>query len=538
LGGRGYIGSKTRRIDARGLTVVPGFTDCHVHMRNFGDSLQILDLRLAGSIGEVAVKVQAAARELPTGEWIRGRSWDQTRWPGGAFPSSDELSRAAPNHPVYLTRVDGHAAWVNRKALDLADVNAGTQDPPGGRILRDASGRPTGVLIDRAMGLVSRRIPPVGAERTKSNIARAAAECARLGLTTVHDAGAGAEDLAGYRALIAGKQLPVRVYAMIRGEGALWSEYLKRGPEVGERLTVRSIKLVADGALGSRGAAMMEPYSDEPGNKGLAILSRADVERVARAAAGAGLQVNTHAIGDAGNRAVLDAYAAALGGRNDRRFRVEHAQVVALEDIPRFAQYSIIASMQATHATSDMRWAEARVGPKRVLGAYAWQRFLKIGVPVANGSDFPVESADPLWGFYAAVTRRDHDGNPEGGWQPDQKMSREEALHSWTLAGAFAAFEEKKTGSLEPGKAADFVVLTQDIMQIPAAQILKAKVALTVLGGEIVYNAMAGRARANPPRLLSPARRAVVVVTALGFFAGVCLWSGRRLWRATRRTRF
>ncbi len=482
-----YAGAGTRRIDAGGATVMPGFIDSHVHMRGLGDSLDALDLRGARSVQEVAAEVRRAVAERKPGEWIRGRSWDQTRWPGGGFPNADELSAAAPDHPVYLTRVDGHAAWVNRKALEVADLNAATADPPGGRIHRDSSGRPTGVLIDRAMGLVGRKIPAAGGERVRDQIERAARECARLGLTTVHDAGVGPGDLAAYRWLIEHKRLPVRIYAMIGGSGELWREYLGRGPEIGEWLTVRSIKLVADGALGSRGAALLEPYTDEPGNSGLVIVQQAEIERVARAAVERGFQVNTHAIGDLANRAVVDAYAAALGGSNDKRFRVEHAQVVAPDDIPRFARYSIIASMQATHATTDMRWAEARVGPKRVLGAYAWQRFLQAGVQVANGSDFPVEDPNPLWGFYASVTRQDHMGGPPGGWQPDQRMSREEALRSWTVAGAYAAFEEKHNGSLEPGKRADFVMLSDDIMRIPPERILKTRVTMTVADGEIVY---------------------------------------------------
>jgi predicted amidohydrolase YtcJ len=277
------------------------------------------------------------------------------------------------------------------------------------------------------------------------------------------------------------------VYAMIGGEGPLWREYLKRGPELGDRLTVRSIKLVADGALGSRGAALKKPYSDDPGNSGLLILQEKDVERVARDAVARGFQVNTHAIGDRANRTVLDAYAAALGGPNDKRFRVEHAQVVSLEDVPLFQKYSIIASMQATHATSDMPWAEARLGPERVKGAYAWRRFLSLGVHVPDGSDFPVEDPNPLWGFYAAITRQDRDGNPPDGWFPDQRMTREEALRSWTLEGAYAAFEEKDKGSLEPGKLADFVMLSEDIMHIPPARILKTRVTMTVVGGEVVY---------------------------------------------------
>jgi hypothetical protein len=275
---------------------------------------------------------------------------------------------------------------------------------------------------------------------------------------------------------------------MIYGEGPLWSEYLARGPEIGDRLTVRSIKLMADGALGSRGAAMLAPYSDDPGNSGLLILQKSDIERVAHQALAHGFQVNTHAIGDRANRTVLEAYGAVLKGRNNARFRIEHAQVVALEDIPLFAKYSIIASMQSAHATSDMRWAEARVGPQRIAGAYAWQRFLALGVPLANGSDFPVEEPNPLWGFYAAISRQDRTGAPAGGWFPDQRLTRQEALKSWTLAGAYAAFEEKTKGSLEPGKLADFCMLTRDIMTVPPLEILATRVKMTVVGGEIVYS--------------------------------------------------
>jgi predicted amidohydrolase YtcJ len=483
-----YVGPKTRRIDARGATVIPGLIDSHGHMRGLGESLEILDLRATRSVADVLKLVDKATRSRKPSEWIRGRSWDQTQWPGAQFPTAEQLSRVSPNHPVYLTRVDGHAGWVNNKALEIAGITAATPDPPGGRIIRTSAGQPTGVLIDRAQGLVTRKIPPASHEQVLERIAHAARECAHLGLTTVHDAGVSREDLAAYRELIAQGKLPVRVYAMIGGEGSLWEEYLKRGPEIGDRLTVRSIKLMADGALGSRGAALKEPYSDEPGNRGLLILQEKDIERVARAAAAKGFQVNTHAIGDRANHVVLEAYGAALSGAKDRRFRIEHAQVVAPEDFPLFAKFGVIASMQATHATSDMRWAEARLGPKRILGAYAWRRFLSLGVPVPNGSDFPVEDPNPLWGFYAAITRQDHQGRPEGGWMPDKRMRRQEALKSWTLDGAYAAFEEKSKGSLTPGKLADFVMLSEDITTIPANEILNTRVVMTVLGGEVVYS--------------------------------------------------
>jgi len=483
-----HIGSRTRVIEARGRTLVPGFIDSHGHMEGLGLSLETLDLRHTSSAQEVAALVAKAAGATPRSEWIRGRSWDQTRWPDKAFPNAAILDRAAPDHPVYLTRVDGHAGWANSKALAIAGVTAATPDPSGGKIIRDNEGRPTGVLIDRAQGLVTHKIPPSTPEQIERRLERAARECARLGLTTVHDAGAGAQVIEAYRKLIAVGRLPVRIYAMIGGEGDLWRRYLERGPEIGERLTVRSIKLVADGALGSRGAALLAPYSDEPGNTGLEILTREDIERVARAALARGFQVNTHAIGDRANRTVLDAYAALLQGPNDRRFRIEHAQVIAPADFARFRQCSVVASMQATHATSDMRWAEARLGQERAAGAYAWQTLLRHGVRIANGSDFPVEDPNPLPGFYASITRQDAAGHPGGGWFPEQRMTREEALRSWTLEGAWAAFEESTKGSLTTGKLADFILLSHNIMEVPPSQILKARVVLTVLGGEIVHS--------------------------------------------------
>ena len=480
-----YIGAGTKKIDARGLTLLPGLIDAHGHMRGLGALLDSVDLRNF-KLAAVVEYVQAQAGQKPAGEWITGRAWDQTNW-GGAFPSAADLDVVSPDHPVYLTRVDGHAGWVNSKALALAGITSSTPDPPGGRIMRDAQGRATGILVDRAQGLVGSKIPPATDAQVRPQLKRAAEECARLGLTGVHDAGIGRQDLNAYRSLLAAGELPLRIYAMIGGAGSLWDEYLKRGPEIGDSLTVRAIKLVADGAVGSRGAALWQSYTDDKGNSGLLILDEPFIEKVARQAVEHGFQVCTHAIGDKANRAVLDAYAAALGGKNDRRFRIEHAQVVSLPDFKLFQANSVVASIQATHATSDLRWAEQRLGPDRVQGAYAWQRFLKLGIPVANGSDFPVESPNPMLGFYASITRQDVNGNPPGGWFPDQKMSRQEALYSWTLGAAYAAFEENMKGSLEPGKLADFVVIDTDIMQAPPAEILAAKVTLTVLGGKVVH---------------------------------------------------
>ncbi len=480
-------GPKTRILDAKGATIVPGLIDAHGHLEGLGSSLEILDLRGVTSEAEIAAKVKAAAAKAAPGEWIVGRGWDQNLWVNKQFPTTDSLTQAAPKNPVALTRIDGHATWANRAALDAADINQNTKDPAGGRIIRDAQGKPAGVLVDTAQNLVRRKIPAASPEQVHRQLARALEECARLGLTSVHDAGVGNAEIAAYHSLLAEGKMPVRVYAMLANEPALVATWLARGPEIGDFLTIRSIKAYADGALGSRGAALLSPYADEKSASGLMITGKDAIENVAVKAAARGFQVNTHAIGDRGNHETLDAYASALKGPNDKRFRVEHAQVIAPEDFVKFQKYSIIASMQPTHATSDMAWAGDRLGPERVKGAYAWQTLIKLGVHLASGSDFPVELANPLDGFYAAITRQDKQGHPAGGWFPDQRLTREEALRSFTLEGAYAAFEEATKGSLEAGKLADFVMLSSDIMTIPAPEILKTHVTLTVVGGKIVH---------------------------------------------------
>ena len=482
-----YIGPKTEVIDARGATILPGFIDSHGHMEALGESLENLDLRGLASEQAIADKVRAEASKRKPGEWIRGDAWDQNLWPSKAFPNAALISKAAPNNPVALSRVDGHALWVNRRAMEIAHVDRFTRDPAGGRILRDASGNPSGVLLDRAMSLVDSKIPPPSPAQLESVLLRAAQECAHLGITTVHDAGVPQSVIDAYHSLIAKRQLPIHIYAMIQNSPELIDAWLARGPEIGDDLTIRSIKLIADGALGSRGAALLEPYSDDPANSGLLILNRAFIRSVAERAIPRGFQVNTHAIGDRANHESLLAYADALGGPNDKRFRIEHAQVVAPTDFELFRKFNIIASMQPTHATSDMPWAQARLGPARIRGAYAWQTLLHLGVHVPSGSDFPVENPNPIPGFYAAVTRQDKRGNPPGGWFPDQRMSRKEALASWTIEGAYAALEEQKKGSLAPGKMADLIMLSGDPMTAPAPNILKIRVTMTIAGGRIVY---------------------------------------------------
>ena len=487
-------GPATRVIDAAGLTVVPGLQDAHAHFTGLGASLQMLDLRGTTSYDAVLAKVRAGAASAAPGEWILGRGWDQNDWAVNAWPTKAPLDAVAPDHPVYLTRVDGHAALVNSRAMAIAGLTAGTRDPEGGRILRDRDGAPSGVLVDRAMALVGTTIPPPGLHRLEEQVLLADVETRRLGLTMVHDAGAGTETVGAYRRLIDAGRLKTRLYVMLRLPPDQLAPWFARGPLTGapdHRLAVRAIKISADGALGSRGAALLEPYSDEPGTNGLLLQPPEQVYAMTLAAARAGFQTCIYANGDRANRLVLDVFDRVLRevpGAGNLRLRDEHAQILNPADIPRFARLGVIASMQATHATSDMPWVPARLGAERTAaGAYVWRRLLSTGVVIANGSDFPVEEANPMLGFYAAITRQDRSGRPPGGWMPEERMTREEALASFTINAAYAAHAERDLGSLEAGKLADLVMLSKDIMTVPPAEILTTRVTRTIVGGEIVH---------------------------------------------------
>lgn len=488
-------GPATRMVNLEGHTVTPGWIDSHGHLMNLGISLQNLDFVGTTSLDEIVQMVAVRAESTAWGQWILGRGWDQNDWEEKAFPDHEALSAATPHHPVYLTRVDGHAGFANARAMAIAGITADTPDPPGGKILRDpVTDEPTGVFIDAAQRLVRQHIPAMSTAQRTWAIQLAINECLRYGVTSVHDAGVPGQTLDLYEQLIDRGPFDLRVYAMISaGDNDALDQYFTEGPLIGfgdERLTVRSIKIMADGALGSRGAALLEEYSDDPGNTGLMVTPPERIRSLVNRALDAGFQVCTHAIGDRANRIVLDAYGSALLKHprvNDPRLRIEHAQVIALEDIPRFARLDVIASMQATHATSDMYWAEDRLGEERVKGAYTWRKLLDEGVRIANGSDFPVEGVNPLWGFYAAITRQDHAGWPEDGWMPGEKMTRKEALRSFTLDAAYAAFEEDIKGSIEPGKLADFAVFSGDIMWMPPKDLLETRVVMTILGGKIVY---------------------------------------------------
>jgi predicted amidohydrolase YtcJ len=487
-----FAGARTERLDLDGKTVIPGMVDAHVHLTGLGIALRAVDLVGTRSYEEVIERVVERARTTPEGEWIRGRGWDQNDWAVTDFPTHEALSRAVPNHPVYMTRVDGHAGLVNARALELADVTAATQDPEGGRIIRDAAGNPTGVLIDRAQSIVAAVIPERTDQEIREAIVAAIAEANKWGLTGVHDAGVGPSTIDLFEELAREGRYDLRNYVMISSSDESLEKYFARGPQEGlhdGRLWIRSIKVSADGALGSRGAALLEPYSDDPGNSGLITTPYERVREVAVRGLRNGFQVNVHAIGDRTNRMVLDAFESAFEEvpTADHRFRIEHAQIVHFQDLQRFAELDVIPSMQGSHQTSDMYWAIDRLGWTRVQGAYAWRTLLNSGVVIPNGSDFPVEAVNPLISFKAFVTRQDADGWPAGGWFPDERTTREEALKSMTLWPAHGAFMEGVSGSLSPGKFADFVVLDQDIMKIAPERILDTRVLMTVLGGKVVY---------------------------------------------------
>ncbi len=493
-GALALAGPRTERLDLAGKTVITGMVDAHAHLLGLGQALRTVDLVGTRSYDEVIARVVERAKTARPGEWIRGRGWDQNDWADTRFPTHAALSRAVPNNPVYLTRVDGHAALVNAKALELAQVTAATPDPSGGRFIRDSANNPTGVLVDNAQGIVGRVIPAPSRAELRGQTLAAIAEANRWGLTGIHDAGVAPEGIAVYEELAKEGRYNLRNYVMVRSSDSVLDAFMQRGPQKAlydGRLWIRAIKLVADGALGSRGAALLEPYSDDPGNTGLITTPPERIKSVAVRALKAGFQLNVHAIGDRANRIVLDQFEAALREvpTADHRFRIEHAQILRYQDIPRFAELDVIPSMQGSHQTSDMYWVPNRLGWARAQGAYAWRSLLNTGVVIPNGSDFPVEAVNPLISFHSFFTRQDADNFPPGGWMPEQRTTRQEALLSITLWPAYAAFMENESGSLTAGKYADFVVLDRDIMAVAPEAVLGTHVLLTVLGGKAVYRA-------------------------------------------------
>jgi predicted amidohydrolase YtcJ len=477
-----------RVIDVTGSTILPGLADAHGHLYGLGLALDTVNLGGAATYDEAIARVKERASRAAANEWVLGRGWDQNRWPGKEFPTAAPLDAAIPGHPVWLRRVDGHAGVANSAAMKAAGVTAATADPEGGRILRDASGNPTGVFIDGAMSLIDSKVPPPSQELRKTRLLAAAKEIAANGLTEMHDAGADAVTIACVRELIDQGQWPIRVYTMLSDNDELERVWFAGKPLIGHGglLTVRSVKMYADGALGSRGAALLEPYRDDPSNRGLLLTKPERLLEVAKKARAAGFQVNTHAIGDRGVRNVIEAYEAA-GVQPSERFRIEHYQVVAPGDFARSAKLGIIASMQPTHATSDMPWAEDRVGAERIKGAYAWRTVLESGARLALGSDFPVEAVNPFFGIYSAVTRQDQKGQPAGGWMPNQRLTLAEAVRGFTKDAAYAAFEEESRGTIEPGKLADLTIVQGDFYAAPPSDLFRTKVRMTVVGGRIVY---------------------------------------------------
>jgi predicted amidohydrolase YtcJ len=478
---------KASMVSFPGAFVFPGWSDAHGHLLGLGKSLETADLKGSKDAAEAAARVGAVARKLPPGGWAEGRGWDQNRWPGGAYPDAKDLDAAVSDRPAVARRVDGHAIWVSSAALAKADVTAATKDPAGGRILRRPDGSPSGVLVDNAMDLVVRKMPESTPADFERQIVAAARACARLGLTEVQDAsGYGPREIDSLTKLADAGGLPIRIYATVSPEDSNLTAAFARGRRTGagrDFLTVRAIKAYADGALGSRGAALLADYTDEPGNRGLLVTEPERLAAIAERARRDHWQLWIHAIGDRGNRVALDALSRSAADRP----RIEHAQVIALEDIPRFAQEGVIASIQPTHATSDMGWAEKRVGAERIRGAYAWRRLLASGAKLAGGSDFPVESENPLLGFYAAITRQDLDGKPEGGWRPEERLSRPEALALFTSGAAWAAFEEDRRGRIEPGFEADLTIFDADPLTAPPERIPKIRVVATMVGGRLVH---------------------------------------------------
>jgi len=506
---RAYVGPRSRVMDLRGQTLVPGFEDAHAHFLGIGFARLDVDLVGTRSFAEVLSRVEKAVKARAPGEWIRGRGWHEEKWsapaPGAVrgFPTHAALSAISPDNPVILERADGHAVLVNAKAMALFGITRETKVPQGGEIVKDATGAPTGVFVDNAERLVTPR------ERSEGEIRRALElamdECLEKGVTSLTDAGAPLGLIAIYKELGAAARLRTRLYVMASGLETMRALAKPESGLAGGLLDLRAVKLYADGALGSRGAALLEPYADDPGNLGLIRTPPEEMLEAARFALAHGFQVGVHAIGDRANRMVLDIYEQALGERpelNDPRFRIEHAQILDAADIPRFGRLGVLASMQGIHCPSDRPWAPKRLGEARVKeGGYVWRKLLDTGARILNGTDAPVENVSPIQNFHASVTRQDAQGQPPGGFDPDQKLTRAEALRTMTLDAAYGSFAEKERGSIEVGKLADLVVLSQDILAVPDDALMRTEVLATILDGRVLYEKRGWSANLAHPAL-------------------------------------
>lgn len=484
--------AKAKQIDGKGNTLLPGLIDGHGHLLGLGEYLNQADLRGISSEQQSVAQVAEFAQSNPQQQWVIGRGWNQVLWDSRAFPSKATLDEMVADKPVYLVRVDAHAAWVNSKALALAGITKDTLDPPGGEIIRDANGEPTGVLIDNAMYLVQRKIQAPTTAEKRAALDTAFQHLQALGITSVHDAGVNTELVQLYQQLQQEQQLGVRIYPMLSAKDPELETWLEQGivDDASDWLDIRSVKIYGDGALGSRGAALLADYSDQPGQQGLLVTEPDALTEIMRLTINAGFQANVHAIGDRANRLVLDRFEqlSTNDARQQSRHRVEHAQIVSPQDIPRFKALHILPAMQAVHATSDMNMAGDRLGVARLRGAYAWRTFIDQGSVIVGGSDFPVELANPFHGLHASVTRQDQQNQPVGGWLPEQRLSLVEALRSFTVDAAYGAFQEDKMGTLAPGSWADFILVDRDIFTIPAEQLWQTTTLETWINGQQRYS--------------------------------------------------
>jgi hypothetical protein len=485
------IGPNTKVIDLKGGFAMPGFNDAHLHLGSAAQAKLSVDLEGAQSLAEFEKRIQAREAESKPGEWITGRGWDHTLWNPAKFPTRQDLDAISMGHPMLFSHISGHVAVANSKALELAGITAATANPPGGEIEHDAKGEPDGMLKEgAAIGLVARRIPAITAEQRRQGLELALAEAAQNGITSMQD-NSSWEDFLTYRALKQEGKLSARITEWLPFDAPLdrLEQMRREGGTTDPWLKTGALKGFMDGALGTGTAALLAPYTDNPATSGILESHPGDLNQMCIERDKAGFQINFHAIGDRGNHVALDAFAAvvAANGARDRRDRVEHAQIVAPDDFARFGSLKVIASMQPSHQTTDMRWAEKRLGPERIKGAYAWRTMLNNGVKLAFGTDWPVEIINPMRGLHACVTRQLPDGTPAGGWQPQERISLDECIHAYTVGSAYAEFEEGKKGQLVPGQYADMILLSADVTKIPPAELLKVHVLQTIVGGRGVY---------------------------------------------------